>query len=85
MSSRPTQRDLELAWLMLKVINELREDEGSSVTILCDNPDFEGPANAVVCCGEWTKWKEARFSGETLDQALADALGSYHIARRGGT
>lgn len=52
-----------------KLIDELRAGEGSSVTILCENPD--GPPNhAVEACGDWTGWKDLRFGADTLLAAL---------------
>ena len=58
----------------LDAIDELRSEEGDCVTILCDNPDFHGPNNAVVCCGGWTDWEDRRFSGDTLLEALQAAV-----------
>ena len=40
---------------IVRLIQLLRADEGDSVTLLCDNPDFNGQPNcAVVCNGDWT-------------------------------
>jgi hypothetical protein len=73
----------DVAVLMIEVINELRSDEGSSVTIMCDNPDFNGAPDCMVeCAGEWTDWQPRRFYGDTLDQALAGALGTYRQRKR---
>lgn len=59
-------------------LNELRRDEGSSVTLLCDNPDFNGqPNNAVVCNGAWTNWEDRRFTGDTIGHAIRAALDAY--------
>ena len=71
-----------LATLIVEAINELRQDDGSSVTILCDNSEGD-PNNAVICNGAWTDWRDQRFSGETLDQALAEALGTYRPRMEG--
>ncbi|TIU02366.1 MAG: hypothetical protein E5W43_01080 [Mesorhizobium sp.] len=61
-----------------KMIQDLRADEGSSVEILCDNPDFNGqPNNAVICCGDWTDWQDIRFTGDTIDDALGAAMVAY--------
>jgi hypothetical protein len=54
-------------------INELRENEGESVNVLCDNPDGP-PNNAIEVCDEWTGWKPRRFEGDTLLRALNAAL-----------
>ena len=55
-------------------LSRLREGEGSSVTLLCDNPDFNGqPNNAIEVCGEWTNWEDRRFTGDTLHAAVLNA------------
>lgn len=57
------------------IINELREDEPSSVCLINDNPDFNGLPNcAVDVSGTWTDYKEKRFTGDTLLEALNAAL-----------
>lgn len=54
-------------------INELRENEGASVVVYCDNPD--GPPNCRVgVCDEWTGWEDKTFEGETILRALTKAL-----------
>lgn len=56
------------------MLTALRRDEGDSITLLCDNPDFNGqPNNAVECCGEWTDWKDRRFTGDSLLLAVRAA------------
>jgi hypothetical protein len=56
-------------------IDRLREQEGNSVTIVCDNPDFNGLPNAAVeVCADWTDWKAERFTGESVSLALSAAL-----------
>lgn len=57
---------------VLNLIDALRKDEGHAVTIVCDNPG-PGPANAVEVCGDWTEWKDRRFTGNTLLEALSVA------------
>ena len=61
-------------------INLLRRDGGDSVTILCDNPDGP-PNNAVDCNGGWTDYKDRRFEGGTL----IEALGAAAIAKLGAS
>jgi hypothetical protein len=62
----------EVLFVMLS-IEKLREHEGDSVTLLCDNP--EGPPNnAIVLCGAWSDWKDMRVEGETLLGALQEAV-----------
>ena len=57
-----------------KLLHGLRGGEGSSVTLLCDNPDFNGqPSNAIEVCGEWTNWEDRRFTGDTLHAAVLNA------------
>lgn len=59
-------------------INILRQDEGSSVIILCDNPDYNGlPNNAILCCGDWTDWEERRFAADSLLGCFDLALEAY--------
>jgi len=58
----------------VEMLNALRAEEGDSVTLLCDNPDFNGqPNNAIECCGDWTNWQERRFTGDTLRAAVLAA------------
>jgi hypothetical protein len=57
----------------LNLINALRREEGHSVTLFCDNPDFSGPNNAIAVNGDWTDWKDRRFTGDTLLTALRAA------------
>lgn len=58
----------------IDMLNDLRRDEGDTVTLLCDNPEFNGqPNNAVECNGGWTEWQDRRFTGDTLEQAVAAA------------
>ena len=58
----------------------LRKDEGDSLTLVCDNPDFGGPNNRIICCGDWTKWEDRTFDGESLIDALEKAV----AAAKGG-
>jgi hypothetical protein len=58
----------------LALIEALRADEGSSVVLLCDNPDFNGmPNNAIEVNGAWTDWKDVRFMGDTILDCLEQA------------
>lgn len=60
------------------LIESLRAPEGSTVMIICDNPDFNGqPNSAVECCGDWTDWNERRFTGENVLEALQAAHERY--------
>jgi hypothetical protein len=55
-------------------IAELTNDEGSTVTILCENPEFSGPSRMVECCGDWTNYTDERFRGESLIECLELAV-----------
>lgn len=62
----------------LRLIDELRADEGNSVSILCPNPDFNGqPDHAVEVSAFWhdnlDSWQTRRFSGDTLLDCLRKA------------
>ena len=63
------------AW---NLVESLRAVEGHSVTLLCDNPDFNEQPNCVEVTGDWTDWQERRFVGETILDALREA----HDARQ---
>ncbi|RWD00132.1 MAG: hypothetical protein EOS58_30595 [Mesorhizobium sp.] len=61
----------ERVWFLIDV---LREAEGSTVTICCDNPDFNGlPNSKVIICADWTSWVDTEFTGENVLEALASA------------
>ena len=59
---------------ILSMINKLREDEGSSVTIVCDNPEFSGPACQIQVFGDWTNWVDQHIYGESIAECLKKAL-----------
>lgn len=59
---------------IVSLIDELRAPEGASVLILCRNQDFNGQKNeAVIVQAPATDWKEERFDGDTLVEALRNA------------
>jgi hypothetical protein len=63
----------------VEMLNALRAEEGDSVTLLSDNPDFNGqPNNVIECCGAWTDWQERRFGGDTLRAAVLAAYRTRH-------
>lgn len=64
------QDDLAQLIEFQSLLNDLRRDEGDSVTLCCDNPDFGGPNNAIECNGAWTDWKDRRFEAESLLAAV---------------
>lgn len=69
------------AW---NLIESLRTAEGHSVTLVCDNPDFNGQPNcAVEVCGNWTDWQQRRITGESILGVLReahDAMTVYELA-----
>jgi len=59
------------------IIEQLREPEGDSIELICDNPDFgipEGMNSAVVVVAGWTDYKRKTFNGRTVIEALRNAL-----------
>jgi|GEM_PF-5840205 hypothetical protein len=59
----------------LRLINELREDEACHVTIVNDNPDFNGMPNCLIyVMGPYTDYKETEFRGDTLVETLRKAV-----------
>jgi len=70
-SAGPQAEAVDEDWNIRKYIDFLRADEGDSVTLLCDNPDFNGQPNcAIECNGYWTNWQDRRFAADTLQGAL---------------
>lgn len=70
----------EDAELTLILINELRNGEGDSVFIPCDNPEGEGIDNIFVeVNGDWTGWQDVKFYGHDLLEALNSAVASKKI------
>lgn len=67
-------------------IDELRQDEASSVEIINTNQDFNGHKNnAVICTGPWTEYAEQRFEGDTLLDSLrlaVDARREHNLKHR---
>lgn len=60
------------AWYL---VNVLRKSEGHAVTLMCDNPDFNGQPNcAIEVYGEHTDWQAKRFTGDTVIEALEKAV-----------
>lgn len=57
-----------------EMIYKLRGEPSSgwSVTILCENDD-PPPVAAVTCQGDWTRWEDKRFEGDSLHEALMNA------------
>ncbi|MER9768992.1 hypothetical protein NKJ09_23340 [Mesorhizobium sp. M0189] len=62
-------------WAMLE---RFREGEGNSVTLVCDNPDFNGQPNTkIIVCADWTGFEERVFTGDTITQAIANAFAVF--------
>ena len=65
-----------------RMVLQLRTGNVDSVTILCDNEEGVGPDNcAVECFAEWTDYKERRFYGNTLYDALRNACAAKEKAK----
>jgi hypothetical protein len=66
------------------MIHDLRKGQGASVTIVCDNEEGTGADNnAVDVCGEWTDWKDKRFIGKDVRDALWKARSAMYEATEG--
>lgn len=72
----PDHADL-VVWLLGRLVDweriqELRGEEGDSVSILCTNPDADEhhPEFAIECSGFWTGFADRRFAGRTMSEAI---------------
>jgi hypothetical protein len=78
MSSQDMNRsvaEIEQVLRAWEILENLREPEGDSVTLFCTNPDFgAGPNNAIEVNAYWTDWQDLRFTGETIFEALENAM-----------
>jgi hypothetical protein len=71
LSVAPTSDPAIEAWNLLEA---LRASEGSAVTLVCDNPDFnDQPNNKIEVCADWTGWDDQTFTGDTILEALRAA------------
>lgn len=59
-----------------RLIELLVEDEPSQVAIVNPNQDWDGSNRSIGVVGEWTDYKERRFDGDTL----LDAVQAAHTA-----
>lgn len=76
--------EVERLWAFTESIDRLREPDGASVTIFCDNPDpGHHPTCAVEIYDDWTNWQPERFTGETLTEALDAAEKMRRLVREG--
>jgi hypothetical protein len=72
------KRGIDRAVRCMFIIDKIRESEGWSVELMCDNPDFEGPECAVEVHGEWCgEWCSRRFYGPDLLSVLCTAYAAY--------
>lgn len=70
-------------WASMAIINRLVEDEGASLTILCENPEGNGADNhAVEVCDGWTDYEYRRFYGHTRFDALCKAEDARMASRQ---
>jgi hypothetical protein len=67
------RKELAAAKAIVDSLNALRSEEGASVLIPCDNPDFGGPGCFVEVNSDWTEWVPIRFDGDNLRDVLAIA------------
>jgi hypothetical protein len=69
---------VEMAKLVsvVSALDELRQNEGSCVTVMNDNPEFcpEEQTSAIEVVDAWTCWTPMRFLGRNVGEALAAAL-----------
>lgn len=72
MSSRITET--ELLAEQMRLILQITDPEGSSVTICAVNADFDGPNNVITVSDDWTNWDERRFTGDSLLDCLHAAV-----------
>ncbi|MER8616033.1 hypothetical protein NKG99_04130 [Mesorhizobium sp. M1409] len=60
-----------------RIVEQLRAGDGHSVTLVNDNPDFDGPGAFVECSGDWTEWEVLKFTGDNVDAALGAAFVAF--------
>lgn len=83
---RSVPSDFERAQWILEAIEELVDDEGASLDIICVNGCFINglPNRAVELSHDKTGWEAMRFTGDTLAGALENAL-SFLRGGKGGS
>jgi hypothetical protein len=70
------------SYATLDKINSLRVEEGQCVMLCCDNNDFNGqPQCRIEVSADWTGWHPEVFMGDTLDDALDDAITTKALRR----
>ena len=72
---------------LVALLDSLRLDEGSTVTLHGNNSDFNGMPNCLVeCSGEWTGWVDRRYRADTIVECLRKAKAerdAFEAARNG--
>ena len=67
--------DSATALQIISDINFLRDEECSVLTFVNDNPDFNGlPDSLIHVSGEWTKYNDLTFYGDSLADCLRKAV-----------
>lgn len=75
---------LNSALRMFNAVEELRINEGASITIPCDPPDFGSGQMYVTVVDEWTRWAAERFCGQNVLAALESAVAEKRSAKSKG-
>lgn len=70
------EKRMDKAEQQLDLLNQLRDSEGSSVTLVCDKPEFDHSCknNIVIVQAEWTNWKSINYEGDTILECLLLAI-----------
>lgn len=76
--------EVERLRAVIESLEKLRECEGASILIPCDNPDFDGPASFVEVTDEWTRWNPRRIIGDNVAECLAKAVKAKEAAEAAG-
>lgn len=66
----------------LTLLEEMRAEEGNSITIFCDNPDFGGDNAGVDASWDYGEMPE-RFSGDTVLECLRNAHAAWKVKSNG--
>jgi len=63
--------EIERLQAIVEPLEELRNEEGSRVEIMCDNADFNDlPNSHIRAYGDWTNGEGEVFTGDNLAAAL---------------
>jgi len=61
----------EKPFVIMAIVDRLREEEGATVAFCCDNPDFNGLPNCcVIYNGSATDWQDEHFRADSLIECL---------------